>query len=166
MTDDLILHDSALERLAERINAEHQQAEDALRASLEHARHAGDLLLEAKAQCQHGQWLPWLKTRVRFSEATAQRYMQIASQWGELTKSHTVRDLTLREALRVLATRPTAHADPAAAAAGGAPCTVDDLWRLVQSGKRFGTVYVDPPVAVRQPREPGRCGEPLPHPDG
>jgi N6-adenosine-specific RNA methylase IME4 len=137
--------DSALECLAHRINAEHQQVEGALQTSLEHARTAGELLVEAKARCPHGQWLPWLKAAVRFSEATAQRYMQIASRWAELAKSRTVRDLTMRDALRLLATRPAADPGPPAVTAGGAPCTVDELERLVELGRRFGTVLADPP---------------------
>jgi hypothetical protein len=141
---DLLPNDSTLERRADRINAEHQQVEGALQASLEHARTAGELLLEAKARCPHGRWLPWLKSTMRFSEATAQRYMQIASRWDELMKSRTVRDLTMRDALRLLATRPAAAPGPPAATAGGSPCTVDDL-RLVGSGQRFGTIYADPP---------------------
>ncbi|HEY7423265.1 MAG TPA: hypothetical protein VH682_03395 [Gemmataceae bacterium] len=40
----------ALAELAGRINAEHQQAESALRAGLQHAKVAGELLIEAKKQ--------------------------------------------------------------------------------------------------------------------
>ena len=70
--------------LAAKINAEHAQAETAWRAGLEHARNAGELLLQAKGQCRHGEWLPWLKENVRFSERTAQAYMQVVKRWDEL----------------------------------------------------------------------------------
>jgi hypothetical protein len=138
-------NDSTLESLAVRIHAAHQQVEGALQTSLEHARTAGELLLEAKSRFPHGQWLPWLQATVCFSEATAQRYMQIARRWDELMKARTVRDLTLRDALRLLGTRPAAPPAPPPADAGGTPCTVDDLGRLVGSGQRFGTIYADPP---------------------
>jgi hypothetical protein len=94
---------SALAELAGRINAEHQQVETALRAGLEHARAAGELLLQAKAQCGHGRWLEWLKANVAFTDRTARRYMTIASRWEELTgKSDTVSDLSCRDALQLL----------------------------------------------------------------
>src|SRR3954451_3562042 len=39
----------------------------------------GDLLLEAKAQCEHGQWLAWLSAEFTWSEDTAARYMKVAT---------------------------------------------------------------------------------------
>jgi hypothetical protein len=93
-----------LSDLAERINAEHQQAETALREGLSHARAAGELLLQAKQQCRHGQWLPWLAANVRFSERTAQSYMRVAARWEELTSNpQRVADLPYREAVAMLA---------------------------------------------------------------
>jgi hypothetical protein len=74
-----------LAQLAEQINAEHASALSAARTALEHARRAGQLLAEAKKQCPHGQWLPWLKANVSFSERTAQKYLRLAERWEELT---------------------------------------------------------------------------------
>src|SRR5262249_23486427 len=72
-------------QLAGRINAEHQQGESAFREGLLHAKTAGELLLQAKGQCAHGAWLPWLKANVAFSERTTQAYMRIAREWDTLT---------------------------------------------------------------------------------
>jgi hypothetical protein len=38
----------------------------------------GDLLLEAKAQCDHGQWLGWLSAEFAWSVDSAERYMKVA----------------------------------------------------------------------------------------
>jgi hypothetical protein len=90
--------------LAKRINAAHAQAETALRAGLEHAKTAGELLLEAKRQCPHGQWLPWLEAKMRFSARTAQAYMRIAEHWPELeAKAQGLAHLTVEGALEYLA---------------------------------------------------------------
>jgi hypothetical protein len=98
-----LAHDP-LAGLAERINAEHAQVEAAVRSTLGHARAAGDLLLQAKAQVQHGQWLPWLQENVRFKVRTAQGYMYIAREWGRLeAKCATVAHLGVREAFGLLA---------------------------------------------------------------
>src|SRR5437763_6680995 len=43
----------------------------------------GDLLLEAKGQCEHGQWLAWLSAEFTWSEDTAARYMKIATVAGK-----------------------------------------------------------------------------------
>jgi hypothetical protein len=94
---------TTLLHLAERINAEHDQAGAALKAGLLHARSAGDLLLQAKEQLPHGQWLPWLEANVRFSDRTAQAYMRVARRWMELEKAQGLADLTFEGGLKLLA---------------------------------------------------------------
>jgi Protein of unknown function (DUF3102) len=39
----------------------------------------GDLLLEAKSQCEHGDWLNWLRGEFDWSVDTAERYMRVAA---------------------------------------------------------------------------------------
>jgi len=41
-------------------------------------RECGIMLIEAKAQATHGQWLPWIKDNLTMSEDTAQLYMRFA----------------------------------------------------------------------------------------
>lgn len=60
----------------------------------------GHLLIEAKGKLKHGEWLPWLRDEVDFSEATAQRFMRLAREYG---KSVNVTDLGLTKALKLLA---------------------------------------------------------------
>ena len=55
---------SALVSLASDINREHQFAFGKAREALEHARRAGELLIQAKAGVPHGEWLPWLAANV------------------------------------------------------------------------------------------------------
>jgi Protein of unknown function (DUF3102) len=75
---------NSLTDLAARINTEHEAASEALRRSLDHAITAGTLLLEAKAQLSHGQWLPWLKTHCHVPERTARLYMRLARNRAEI----------------------------------------------------------------------------------
>lgn len=108
MPDIAIVQDidqaEAMQGLARQINAAHASAENALRASLGHARTAGELLVQAKAQCKHGQWLPWLREHVRCSARTAQAYMRIASRWSELeAKAQAIAHLTFEDGLKLLA---------------------------------------------------------------
>jgi Protein of unknown function (DUF3102) len=104
-----------LATLAHAINAEHEAAESALREGLAHARAAGELLVKAKGQCPHGQWLPWLKGNVRFSERTAQAYMRVAREWDTLTaKAQHVADLSYRDGLKLLAAPEPAAPESAA----------------------------------------------------
>lgn len=42
----------------------------------------GKRLNEAKQQLQHGEWLPWLRDKVQFSEISAQRFMKIAKEFS------------------------------------------------------------------------------------
>lgn len=42
----------------------------------------GKRLIEAKQQLQHGEWLPWLRDKVQFSERSARNFMEIAKQFS------------------------------------------------------------------------------------
>ena len=65
-----------LTHLAAEINAEHDAATGAFKKGCEHALRAGELLLEAKEQVKHGEWLPWLKANCHISQRSAQLYMK------------------------------------------------------------------------------------------
>jgi hypothetical protein len=78
LNDKALSLSNSLTDLAARIQAEHEACESALKRGLEHAVAAGKLLIEAKAQLKHGQWLPWLRDHCRIPERTARRYMEIA----------------------------------------------------------------------------------------
>jgi hypothetical protein len=64
--------------LAARIRAEHEATSAALKSGVRHAMAAGDLLLEARQQVPHGQWLAWIKENCELSERTAQLYIRLA----------------------------------------------------------------------------------------
>lgn len=91
-----------LSALASKVNAEHRACSEAIRRSLAHALTAGELLIEAKAQLPHGEWLPWLGGNTEIPERTARLYMRVARHRGELEKTATVADLTLRGAVALL----------------------------------------------------------------
>ncbi len=93
-----------LTALADEINREHDLAERAAHTAVSHALKAGGLLIQAKAACQHGEWLPWLREHCRVSERTAQAYMRLAKELPKLddSKAQRVADLSLREALSLL----------------------------------------------------------------
>jgi hypothetical protein len=102
---------NSLPDLAARIRTEHEATAAALQSAVMHAMTAGDLLIEAKAQLKHGQWLPWLAKNCVISERTAQLYIKLAKHRAtiekEMKSAMGVADLTLNEAaaLCVLAGR-------------------------------------------------------------
>ena len=104
-THDALAASNSLVDLAARIKVEHVAAAEKLSEALRHAMAAGDLLIEAKALVEHGQWLPWLKDHVDISERTAQLYMRVAKNRAEIEaqKRNDVADLTLNEAAALLA---------------------------------------------------------------
>jgi hypothetical protein len=108
-----------LTRLATDINEEHEAAHAAAHSALHHARRAGELLLEAKADLPYGTWLPWLAEHCpTVPERTARAYMQIARRWSELEGAdrQRVADLPIRQALKLLAEPRTP--EPSTAATG------------------------------------------------
>jgi len=42
----------------------------------------GKRLLQAKKEVPHGEWIPWLKNEVNYTERTAQKFMRIADEYG------------------------------------------------------------------------------------
>lgn len=94
-----------LRRLAAQINAAHNEAEAAMRTTLEHAIRVGDLLSRAKAKVSHGEWADWLAANVTFSERTAQVYMRTALRKREIeSKAQFTALLTIADAVDLLAT--------------------------------------------------------------
>src|SRR5688500_12239946 len=70
---------TSLPDLAQAIDREHEAAHAAARTALEHAPECGKLLLQAKEQVAHGQWLPWLEANPTVSARQSQRYMRLAT---------------------------------------------------------------------------------------
>lgn len=94
--------------LATEIMQAHEAACRAAQSALEHARRAGELLIQAKAAVPHGAWLPWLAEHCpTLPERTARAYMRVARHWPALEAAvgdrQRVADLPLREALKLLA---------------------------------------------------------------
>ena len=104
----------ALSTLAERINAEHHQAEAALNDGLNHAVEAGRFLLEAKSQVDHGEWSAWLDANFDGSQRTARAYMLVAVRLPELERQNGngVANLSFRQALRLTAPPQTKIRNP------------------------------------------------------
>lgn len=66
--------------IAADINNEHKLAIGAAKTAIEHAHKAGQLLIEAKQDVEHGQWGEWVKSNCPFSEHTARKYMQLSKR--------------------------------------------------------------------------------------
>ena len=67
----------ALDALADKINTEHEAVCEAAVTATQHAIKCGNLLVEAKSELPHGQWLPWIKENCDLSERTTQAYMRL-----------------------------------------------------------------------------------------
>lgn len=67
---------NSLTVLADDLHRVTEACQRAERDAVSHALNAGRMLCEAKGQCQHGAWLPFLK-RAGVSERMAQRWMKL-----------------------------------------------------------------------------------------
>ena len=67
----------------------HEAANQAAATAIHYAARCGAKLNEAKAQCRHGEWLPWLEGNCRVSHRHAQRYMRLAREMPELISNTT-----------------------------------------------------------------------------
>ena len=93
------------------INEEHAACLAAVNNALDHALCCGELLLEAKRECRHGEWQKWLADNFVGSDRTARAYMRIARHHDVIdAKRQTAAELTLERALHHIAPR---HQKPA-----------------------------------------------------
>ncbi len=90
-----VTRSNSLADLAARIKAEHEAISESVRDSVARAIVVGELLIEAKAQLDHGQWLPWL-SHCGVPARTAQTYMELARLDPNAQR---VADLPLRRAV-------------------------------------------------------------------
>lgn len=63
----------------------------------------GKRLTEAKAMVGHGGWLDFLKNETEFSKSSAARFMQIAKEYGNNSNFPTLGNLSVSNALQLLA---------------------------------------------------------------
>ena len=78
---------------------------------LSYAIEIGRRLEEVKAMLPHGEWGPWLKRELDYSQSTAQNFMRVFREYGDsqmslfgaTPKSQTFGNLTYSKALRLLA---------------------------------------------------------------
>lgn len=99
-----------LDDLAARINEATSAAETSARAAVAHALAAGNLLLQAKAQVEHGDWEPWLLANCAVAPRTARAYMSLARRLPALPdpERQRVAEMPLREAVAAIRTTPEA----------------------------------------------------------
>jgi hypothetical protein len=91
----------ALPDLAQAIEREHQAVADAAQSALDHAVECGRLLIQAKTEVGHGDWLPWLEANCSVRPRTVQVYMRLARELPKLSEANTQRvaHLTVRDAI-------------------------------------------------------------------
>lgn len=96
---------TSLETLAYRINEQQARIEQAWSTTLERAKEAGELLIEAKRLAGHGNWLTWLESNCRVSASMAEKYVKIARGWDALSDENAERVpyLSIRDAVKLLA---------------------------------------------------------------
>lgn len=135
----------SLDVLALRINEQQDKIELAWGITLERAKEAGELLIEAKRLVGHGKWLPWLETNCRVCASMAEKYVKIAKGWDVLAGGDTehVPNLSIRDAVKLLA-KPRPAKEPE-------PTTIDaDFTEVVEVVE---TPAVPEPSAIDTPME-------------
>lgn len=85
--------------LAAEIRRAHADVQEAAKTAAERATDAGKALIEAKALCAHGEWLPWLRDNCALAERTAQLYMKVSKSG---LKTATIADLGLKAAAQAI----------------------------------------------------------------
>jgi Protein of unknown function (DUF3102) len=96
-------HVAARDDRSTRINTEHEEVKNSLRRGAEHAIKAGHLLLEAKKEVGHGNFLEWIGDNCSFTVSTAGLYMKLAKNEALLqSNSQRIENLTVNDAIGLL----------------------------------------------------------------
>lgn len=103
---------TTLPDLATQINHEHAQAVDHAQKAIDCALQCGRLLIQAKGQLAHGEFLPWLKANCTVKQRQARAYMRIANNWATIeAKTAPGADLTIKGALALLEDKRPSHSE-------------------------------------------------------
>lgn len=97
-----------LSTLAAMANQAHDRALKTANNAVQLAIDCGQILLRAKAQCQHGEWIPWMAANLRFTSRTATKYMQLANSFRNRGSDFN----SIREALAYLAEESEPDPEP------------------------------------------------------
>lgn len=112
MTEMQTIKESSVVRTPEKVGAEIRNLTAAAKyLTLWYAVEIGRRLTEAKALVDHGEWMDWLKQETEFSQPTASRFMKLYAEYGAdqqslfgaETKYSTLNNLSISNALRLLA---------------------------------------------------------------
>ena len=91
----------SLPKKAQEIARLHREILSSLKMTIEKAIRIGELLVQAKAELEHGQWLPWLNNNVPFGVTTAWRYAACYEHRAKFSKLENMTDaLALIESMR------------------------------------------------------------------
>ena len=96
--------------LAEMANEAAEACRDSARRTVQQAATCGRALLAAKEQCEHGQWMHWLRQNFDYDTSTARRSMDVA----KCASVHNLADHdSVASVLRVLADERAAEREAA-----------------------------------------------------
>ena len=97
--------DGQMADLADRINSTYDALCDSARAALKCALECGELLLQAKARLEHGEWLSWLMANTKVSVRQSQKLMRLAQHADEvLANANPSSHFTINGALVAIST--------------------------------------------------------------
>jgi hypothetical protein len=91
-----------LTKKAREIARLHRDILASLKMTVEKAIRIGELLVQAKAELKHGQWLPWLRNNVPFKTATAYKYESCYEHRDTIRKILLNRNLGLQDAYALI----------------------------------------------------------------
>ncbi len=129
-----------------KITALHTEIGGYLKTTLSKAIEIGGLLSEQKAEMDHGQWLPWIKENLPFSERTARDYIQFHERREEL-KTASVADMS--EARRLLTKPKTETQTPVEIARKKAQQAAIEYLNITMETEKAKQVINDNPEEIK-----------------
>ncbi len=130
--------------LAENIESEisilHKEALDMANFSIEKILRIGDLLIQKKAELKHGEWIPWIESKLPFDRKQAFKYITIFKNKENVSLSGHLQINTLCKQI----------SDSKRNEKIFQPVVIDNIEGVTSDlrsldGRKFGCIYADPP---------------------
>ena len=119
----------------------HDEMGSAFRSGMERAIRMGELLKTVKDGLPHGAFLPWIEAHCPFKRIQANKYIRLY-QHKDAVNVHSDVHLPIDAAIKLIRSEARKEVTTGGEAE---TCAAGELESLIEQGKRFGTIYADPP---------------------
>jgi N6-adenosine-specific RNA methylase IME4 len=135
-----------VDTVVQEITTLHNEMAEMAKRTIDTAIYIGELLYHQKRQLKHGEFIPWVKKNLPFGDEQARKYIRLYQKQERLNPNCNL-DLGIDSALKEIRQAEKQEKEPQQEndSDNNGTCITKDLERLIESGRKYKTIYADPP---------------------